>query len=141
MEVCDLANLEELNCHCNILKCIPQAIIQLQSLVHLNLRYVHICRLLSNHHHSQISWLGSNTFKFWFHLPCHQCILTSQTNLFIWVPSIHILYIKSQYSILLYKMWILGTQMNLQRNIFIYHLIFVRIWYKTFYKVLENSYL
>ena len=37
-EVCDFPNLERLNLYNNVIKSLPQALVQLQSLVHLNIR-------------------------------------------------------------------------------------------------------
>ena len=40
VEVCEYSNMERLNCYHNIIKSIPEAIVQLQALTHLNLRFV-----------------------------------------------------------------------------------------------------
>ena len=36
--ICDYVSIERLNCYHNVIKCLPRAIVQLQSLVYLNLR-------------------------------------------------------------------------------------------------------
>ena len=47
-EVCDYCNMERLNCYHNIIKSIPDAIVQLQSLTHLNLWSVHTYFIVFN---------------------------------------------------------------------------------------------
>ena len=39
-EVCDFRSLERLDVYHNVIRALPHALVQLQALVHLNLRYV-----------------------------------------------------------------------------------------------------
>ena len=39
LDICAYCSLEKLNCYHNVIRCLPEALVQLQALVHLNLRY------------------------------------------------------------------------------------------------------
>lgn len=44
-EVCSYISMEKLNCYHNVIKSIPEAIVQLQALTYLNLRYVYTTKI------------------------------------------------------------------------------------------------
>ena len=44
-EVCGYASMEKLNCYHNVIKTIPDAIVQLQALTYLNLRYISVLQI------------------------------------------------------------------------------------------------